>query len=191
MEAFHHCYLYSTYIDTKSNHLADDLSRNNSSSFLSKVPIVDLHPTPNLPSTTGAVTGSTSRLDLTTLDPSVQHYFQHGLAPSTQRTYNTAMKCFHTFCVTYNVLNPFPLTEYLLCCFAAYLADQTLAPQTIKSYLSTLRNMQISLGLLDLREQSSLPILKRDQVGISRARILKGSSPRNWLPITAHILEQI
>ena len=46
VEAFHHCYLYPTYIDTKSNHLADDLSRNNSSSFLSKVPNADLHPTP-------------------------------------------------------------------------------------------------------------------------------------------------
>ena len=88
------------------------------------------------------------------------------------------MKCFHTFCITYNVLTPFPLTEHLLCSFAAYLADQTLAPQTIKSYLSALRDMQISLGLPDPREQSSLPILKRVQAGISRARILKGSPPR-------------
>ena len=125
------------------------------------------------------------------MEPSVQHYFQHGLAPSTQKTYNAAMKHFHTFCITYNVINPFPLTEHLLCSFAAYLADQTLAPQTIKSYLSALRNMQISLGLPDPREQSSLPVLKRVQAGISRTRMLKGSPPRIRLPITAHILEQI
>ena len=98
---------------------------------------------PNLPAATGAITRSTSWLDLATLEASVQHYFQHSLAPSTQRTYNAAMKRFHTFCVTYNVLNPFPLTEYLFCSFAAYLTDQTLAPQTIKSHLSALRNMHL------------------------------------------------
>lgn len=46
VEAFYHCYLHPSYIDTKSNHLANDLSCNNSSSFLSKVPSVDPHPTP-------------------------------------------------------------------------------------------------------------------------------------------------
>lgn len=51
--------------------------------------------------------------------------------------------------------------------------------------------MQISLGLPDPREQSSLPILKRVQAGISRARMMRGSPPRIRLPITAHILSQI
>ena len=101
------------------------------------------------------------------------------------------MKRFYTFCTTYNVHTPFPLSEQSLCSFAAYLADQDLAPQTIKSYLSALRNMQISLGLPDPREHSSLPVLKRVQAGISRTRMLKGSPPRIRLPITIHILEQI
>lgn len=69
--------------------------------------------------------------------------------------------------------------------------DQNLAPQTIKSYLSGLRNMQISLGLPDPREQSSLLILKWVQAGICRTRMLKGLPPRIRLPITAHILKQI
>ena len=51
--------------------------------------------------------------------------------------------------------------------------------------------MQISLGLPDPRDQSSLPVLKRVQAGIRRARMMKGSSPRIRLPITAHILRQI
>lgn len=38
VEARYRCYLRPAYIDTKSNHLADDLSCNNLSSFLSKVP---------------------------------------------------------------------------------------------------------------------------------------------------------
>ena len=35
-------------------------------------------------------------------------------------------------------------------------------------YMSSVRNIQISLGLPDPREQSSLPMLKRVQVGIAR-----------------------
>ena len=103
------------------------------------------------------------------------------------------MKRFYTFCTTYNVSTPFPLSEQSLCSFAAYLADQDLAPQTIKSYLSVLRNMQISLRLPDPREQSSLPVLKQVQAGIRRTKMLKGSPPRIRLPITVHIilLEQI
>lgn len=46
VEAFHQCYLHPSYVDTKCNHLADDLSRNHSFSFLSKVPNADPHPTP-------------------------------------------------------------------------------------------------------------------------------------------------
>ena len=51
--------------------------------------------------------------------------------------------------------------------------------------------MQISLGLPDPREQSSLPVLKRVQAGIRRARMLRGSPSRIRLPITATILGQI
>ena len=43
------CHLYGVYIDTHSNHLADDLSRNNVLSFLSKVPSADSQPTPTSP----------------------------------------------------------------------------------------------------------------------------------------------
>ena len=53
-----------------------------------------------------------------------------------------------------------------MCCFAAFLAYEGLAPQTGKGYMAAVRSMQISLGLLDLRDQSSLPMLKRVQAGI-------------------------
>ena len=101
------------------------------------------------------------------------------------------MKRFHSFCTDYNIFTPFPLTEQLLCTFAASLADQGLAPQTIKSYLSAVRNMQISLGLPDPRDQSSMPMLKRVQAGIARLRMLKGTAPRVRLPITPHVLSRI
>lgn len=46
VEASIQCALFPTYIDTNSNHLADDLSRNNSASFLLKVPSANRHPSP-------------------------------------------------------------------------------------------------------------------------------------------------
>ncbi len=46
VEARHNCYLHATYINTKANHLADDLSRNNLSSFLYKVPWANPQPSP-------------------------------------------------------------------------------------------------------------------------------------------------
>ena len=131
-------------------------------------------------------------LDVTTLAPSVHRYFQAGLAPSTHKTYQTAMRRFDTYCTRYSVNDPFndpfPVNEMLLCSFAAYLADEGLAPLTIKTYLAAIRNMQLSLGLPDPREQSSLPIMKRVQAGV---RLQKGAQKRVRLPITIKILRAI
>ncbi len=88
-------------------------------------------------------------------------------------------------------MSPFPLTEDLLCTYAAFLVDQQLSPQTIKSYLSALRNWQISLGLPDPREQSSMPMLKRVQACICRLRLTRGSPTRIRLPVTPRLLRQI
>lgn len=51
--------------------------------------------------------------------------------------------------------------------------------------------MQISLGLPDPRDQSSMPILKWVQAGISRARVTANAQPQVRLPITARILADI
>ena len=164
-----------TYINTKANHLADNLSRNNVHSFLSKVPWADLSPTPvsqpllDLPSSQ-----STGGLDTSGLASSVQRYFKGGLAGSTQATYTAALKRFHGFCVQCNVCSPFPVTEQLLCYFLAFLADQGLALQTGKSYLAAIRSMQISLGLPETRDHSSMSILKRMQASTGTA---KGATP--------------
>ena len=122
---------------------------------------------------------------------SVQQYFQTDLAPSTQKSYQAAMRHFYKFCTTYSINTPFPLSEQLLCSYAAFLADQGLASQTIKSYLSALRNLQLTLGLPNPREKSSMPILKRVQAGIRRIRFQKGPPSRIRLPITAHLMKRI
>ena len=46
IEAHFQFHIHPMYINTKLNHLADDLSRNNLSSFLSKVPQANCHPAP-------------------------------------------------------------------------------------------------------------------------------------------------
>ena len=62
----------------------------------------------------------------------------------------------------------------------------------MKTYLAAVRNMQISLGFPDLRDQSSLPMLKRVQAGIQRIQAMKGSNrPRIRLPITPHIMKKL
>ena len=92
-----------------------------------------------------------------------------------------------------NVSSPFPVSEHTLCCFVAYIAEEGLAPQTAKTYmyLSAVRNLQLSMGLPDPCDQSSLPILKRVLAGISRARLTRQMPQRVRLPITAPILDQI
>ena len=101
------------------------------------------------------------------------------------------MKRFNAFCVQFKVFSLFPVSEYLLRGFAAFLADQGLAPQTVKCYLAAERNMQLSLGLPDPRDHSSLPMLKRVLAGISRARLSQQVPARVRLPITAPLLAQM
>ena len=69
--------------------------------------------------TGGTPPGLNSRLDITAMAPAVQRYFQDGLAPSTRRTYDSAMRKFSTFCEHYHVTDPFPVSEFLHCAFAA------------------------------------------------------------------------
>ena len=129
-----------------------------------------------------------SGLDLSAMAGTVQRYFAEGIAPSTRKTYSSASKIFHAFCVKFNIPSPFPVSEHTLCCFAAYLAEEGLAPQTAKTYLSAVRNLKLSMGLPYPRDQSSLPILK---TGIARSRLTRWVPLRVRLPITAPILAQL
>ena len=54
-----------------------------------------------------------------------------GLAPSTNKAYRTAINRFST---KYNISTPFPVNELLLCRFVTALAEEGLAPATIKTY---------------------------------------------------------
>ena len=101
------------------------------------------------------------------------------------------MKRFHRFCANYAIHIPFPVTEPILCYFAAALASDELSPQTIKVYLSAVRDAHVALGFPDPRSQSSLCRLERIQAGIKRVAALRRKPGRVRLLITPAILHEL
>ena len=141
----------ASHIKGSNNDLADALSRNNKDYFLSNYPQASPVPTP-LPQELLDLADNNckTRLDIGSLDMSVERYFQSGLAPSTQNCYDSAKRRFLLFC-NRTGLSPLPLNKNVLCRYVASLADEGLSPKTIKSYLSATRHLQIAMSLPDPR----------------------------------------
>ena len=133
--------------------------------------------------------GPQPRLDVSVLDPAVLHYCEKGLADSTHKTYNAAIKRFLSFCQLFNIQSPFPVSESTLCYFVAVLTKQGLAPGTINTYLAAVHHAQIMRGLPKPRQGSSLPRFHLLQSGIRRNRAQQGLPlARSRLPITPNTL---
>lgn len=116
-------------------------------------------------------------------------YFRHSLAPSTQRTYTSAQSRYLTFCSQFTI-PPLPLHEPHLCRFAAFLATDNISHNTIKSYLSALRRLQIANNHPD-PNISSFPKLESVIRGIKLEQAkTKGANPTR-LPITPDILHKL
>ena len=113
-------------------------------------------------------------------------YFRSALVPSTQRSYESAKRRYQQFCVNTSK-SPLPLTEDNLCSFAAYLADTGLAYQTINSYLSATKHLQIESGIADPLMGSMLR-LEHVLRGIKREHSKKSSSAKPRLTMTPNIL---
>ena len=92
-----------------------------------------------------------------------------------------------TFCQT-TQLTPLPLSECTLCLFVAHLTQQSLQPSSICTYLSSLRHLQISAGLLNPFTPDVFPRLTYILRGIKRSA---PSHPDKRLPITPEILRLI
>ena len=69
------------------------------------------------------------------MDQSVQILFKVGLAPATLKAYCTGTNRYISFCVLYNIINPFPLTEDVLSHFVAFLYKEGLKAGTVESYV--------------------------------------------------------
>lgn len=131
-----------------------------------------------------------TRLALTSLDATVSQFYRAALTASTQRTYQSGKKRYISFCVKYKVEYPIPVSEKLLCYFVSFLAKEGLAHSTIKSYLSAVRHLQISLGHED-PFVAHWPRLEHVTRGIKVCQGREGRTPRRKLPITPEILRRL
>ena len=87
---------------------------------------------------------------------------------------------------------PLPVNEQLLCQFVAFLTQQGLSSQTVKTYLAATCNLQISLDFPDPHDASSLQRLKLVLMGIWCLQSHSRTNPaRIRLPITFSILSGI
>ena len=73
----------------------------------------------------------------------------------------------------------------------AFLAQEGLAPASIKAYLAAVRHSQVVMGYPEPQAISSLPHLKLVLKGVARTRALQQQAPRPRLPITGDVLGRI
>ena len=115
--------------------------------FLFPGPTSTLH-TGSSSSTINGNHSSEHHLDVHILDQAICHYFTSALSASTHKTYKTADRRYSQFCKDFS-LTPFPASGSTLCYFATCMAQQGLVHSTIKTYLSEVHQMQVTMGLGD------------------------------------------
>ena len=120
----------------------------------------------------------------------MEHYFQAGLAPSSQRSYDSAKRRFLQFCAKINCSNPLPVSEQLLCRYVAYLVSEGLAPKSIKLYLAAIRHLQIQFHF-HAPAMHTMPRLEQVLKGAKREAAKRGKREKPRLPITPEILRQL
>ena len=98
---------------------------------------------------------TTTQLDISSLAPSVQFFSFVQRQDSSQRIFQYVLA---TFCSTYSVTTPFPVSEAIaICCyFSTYVHG--MSRQTVKVYLTGKCYMQRSLGLSEPKEFTSIPV---------------------------------
>ena len=122
------------------------------------------------------------------MDKSVEFYFCHGLAPSPQKSYNSAKKRYVLFCSSKGLV-PLPASEHQLCQFASFLATPDLCHNSIKSYLAAIRHLHIAEGFGD-PHISRMAKLEQVLKGIKSVQC-KNSSRKLRLPILPHHLAKM
>ena len=110
----------------------------------------------------------------------MEHYFHHGLAESSCRSYNSAKKRYVDFCSDAGFL-PVPASEHQLCQFVSHMADVGLKHEIIKCYLSAVRNLHLEEKLADpcLCNMARLVHVPR---GVKSLQAKQGSQPKPRLP---------
>ena len=131
-------------------------------------------------------------MDIPALDPALLFYCSQGVAQTTARTYSVGLRRFYNFCAQFDILQPFPVSEQLLCYFVAALANQGLSPATIRTYLAAIRNSQIARGWPTPGGGAGLPRLRLIQNGVARVQAQQSRpSSRVRRPVTLDILQRM
>ena len=133
--------------------------------------------------------GVQTRLDLHNLQSAVQHYYQQGLAASTQKSYQTGQHRYLAFCSSIKK-SPLPTTEDTLLMFVGHLAQQGLSHASIKVYLSAIRNLHVSSGLHEEFAKQLTPRLELVLKGIKIEKAKAAPLPTR-MPITIDIMVKI
>lgn len=110
-----------------------------------------------------------------------------GVSHSTLASYETGKRRYLSFCSQYS-LSPLPLAESVLCRFVAFLFSASLSYQSIRSYLSAIRHLQITQGLPDPALTS---FARLDYVLKGVRRTGKPHHRPERLPITPEVLRHI
>ena len=126
-------------------------------------------------------------MDLHIVDPAIRRYFSSALATSSHKTYKAAENKYLTFCNNFRLQ---PSSEALLCYFGACLGQEGLAHSTICTYLSGVRQLQISHGFPEL-SFDKMPRLQQILKEIQVEHGKQGKSPHCCLPITPAILRKL
>ena len=133
-----------------------------------------------------------ARLVLTALDRSVEQYFSSGLASSTRRVYMAAYNHYLKFCNLYALCTA-PASEHLLCRFVTYLTMDKVSGNSVKVYLSVVRQLHLQQGLPP-PNFSNMPRLQQVIWGIKITQAITPNTTnpkRSRLPIIPQLLQDI
>lgn len=138
----------------------------------------------------GRPLGETRGVDKQDLGKVVERLLRESLTPSSRRVYCSMQNRYLIFCSEGRV-QPLLTNEEIFCRFVAWLFVQGLSHQTMKSYLSAVRHLQITSRMGD-PFASEMPMLQYVLKGarIEKSRITPGAR-RIHLPITPDIMLKI
>ena len=150
--------------------MADALSRNSMLLFYSQAPDADSQPA----KLSTALVSLVSQ-HITWTSTSWIKLFKAGLSSASHKTYQVAQRRYLTFCTDF-ALTSLPTSENLFCYFVACLGQQGLAHSSIQTYLSGVRQLQISHGFKD-PEISQMPRLCQVLRGVKIEQGKAGKAP--------------
>ena len=125
-----------------------------------------------------------TRLALSCFEEHANQYLRMRVAPSTARVYKAAQSRYLAFCSRFS-LPPLPASEQTLIPFAAELV-QDLAHSTIRSYLSGMRNPDVTNGMAD-----PLPGVLRLNPVLKDIRRVEATPPKVKLLVTPLVLHRL